>query len=90
MSRVFRRRSREFRHGIGGFGEVASNSIKARTLVRRSARLKDALERLPIYIDSRIEELLPHRWQPVAWEPARGAATFVLKRLSRRREWPRS
>jgi hypothetical protein len=28
--------------------------------------LKDVLERLPTQPDSRIEELLPHRWQPAA------------------------
>ncbi len=28
------------------------------------AYLKDVLERLPTYMNSRIEELLPHRWQP--------------------------
>ena len=28
------------------------------------AYLKDVLERLPTPMNSRIEELLPHRWQP--------------------------
>ena len=28
------------------------------------AYLKDALTRLPDHMNSRIEELLPHRWQP--------------------------
>ena len=28
------------------------------------AYLKDVLERLPTHLNSRIEELLPHRWQP--------------------------
>jgi transposase len=28
------------------------------------AYLKDVLERLPTHMNSRIEELLPHRWQP--------------------------
>ena len=28
------------------------------------AYLKDVLERLPTQLNSRIEELLPHRWQP--------------------------
>jgi len=26
--------------------------------------LKDVLTRLPTYMNSRIEDLLPHRWQP--------------------------
>ena len=30
------------------------------------AYLKDVLERLPTHLNSRIEELLPHRWQPQA------------------------
>ena len=29
------------------------------------AYLKDVLTRLPGYLNSRIDELLPHRWQPV-------------------------
>ncbi len=29
------------------------------------AYLKDALKRLPTQMNSRIEELLPHRWQPI-------------------------
>ena len=28
------------------------------------AYLKDVLERLPTHLNSRIEELLPHRWKP--------------------------
>ena len=28
------------------------------------AYLKDVLDRLPTHLNSRIEELLPHRWQP--------------------------
>ena len=28
------------------------------------AYLKDVLTRLPMHLNSRIEELLPHRWQP--------------------------
>jgi len=27
--------------------------------------LKDVLERLPLHPASRIQDLLPHRWQPV-------------------------
>ena len=30
----------------------------------RWAYLKDVLERLPTHLNSRIEELLPHCWQP--------------------------
>jgi hypothetical protein len=30
------------------------------------AYLRDVLARLPTQLDSRIEELLPHRWQPSA------------------------
>lgn len=29
------------------------------------AYLKDVLTRLPTHLNSRIDELLPHRWQPV-------------------------
>ena len=29
------------------------------------AYLKDVLTRLPTYMNSRIDELLPHRWQPL-------------------------
>ena len=29
------------------------------------AYLKDVLTRLPTHMNSRIEELLPHRWQPM-------------------------
>ena len=29
------------------------------------AYLKDVLTRLPTHLNSRIEELLPHRWQPI-------------------------
>ena len=32
--------------------------------------LRDVLERLPTHPDSRLEELLPHRWQPLAATPA--------------------
>ena len=28
--------------------------------------LRDVLERLPTHLNSAIEELLPHRWQPAA------------------------
>lgn len=30
------------------------------------AYLKDVLDRLPSHPDSRIDELLPHRWRPTA------------------------
>lgn len=30
------------------------------------AYLKDVLTRLPTHLNSRIDELLPHRWQPAA------------------------
>ena len=29
------------------------------------AYLKDVLERLPTHLNSRIDDLLPHRWQPL-------------------------
>jgi hypothetical protein len=34
------------------------------------AYLKDVLTRLPGHINSRIDELLPHRWQPQCMRPA--------------------
>jgi hypothetical protein len=29
------------------------------------AYLRDVLDRLPTYLNSRIDDLLPHRWQPL-------------------------
>ena len=30
------------------------------------AYLRDVLQRLPTHLNSRVDELLPHRWQPMA------------------------
>lgn len=50
------------------------------------AYLKDALTRLPTHMNSRIEELLPHRWQPLTDAPR--PVGLDRNSLSRWRAWP--
>ena len=43
---------------------LATQPIDMRASERLAVRLR---LRLPMHLASRIEELLPHRWQPLGW-----------------------
>jgi hypothetical protein len=52
----------------GGRAAVVMSLVQTTKLNGRDpwAYLKDVLTRLPTQLNSRIEELLPHRWKPPA------------------------
>ena len=48
--------------GKGEFGDVMLGIYDGKKVAVKS--MKDVLTRMPTQLNSRIEELLPHRWQP--------------------------
>ena len=59
--------------GAAGRSQLAGQRAAAVMSLVQSARmcghepwayLRDVLQRLPTHLNTRIEELLPHRWQP--------------------------
>ncbi len=51
------------RHLLDGAVPVDNNHLERQ--IKPWAYLRDVLERLPTHLNSRIDDLLPHRWQPL-------------------------